>query len=134
MNRGQHSTTPDGTRPRARRAILAIVAGAIVVVGTLWAWRTRSAVPAGDGPLVLISIDTLRADRLPAYGYKGTRTPQIDRLVADGVLFEQAYTHSPQTLRGAVNSLRSAAVRTRRSRQRWLYSEGGQRFLPSRSA
>src|SRR5688572_28303678 len=78
VNRSHHSTTRDGARPRARRAILAIVAGAIVVVGTLWAWRTRSAVPAGNGPLVLISIDTLRADRLPAYGYKGIRTPQID--------------------------------------------------------
>lgn len=50
------------------------------------------------GPIVLISIDTLRADRLPAYGYQGTRTPTIDRLVSDGVLFENAYSHSPQTL------------------------------------
>ena len=36
---------------------------------------------------MLISIDTLRADRLPAYGYQGTRTPNIDRLVREGVLF-----------------------------------------------
>ena len=57
------------------------------------AGRSRAA-----GPIVLISIDTLRADRLPAYGYKGTHTPNIDRLVADGILFENAYSHSPQTL------------------------------------
>lgn len=49
------------------------------------------------GPLVLISIDTLRADRLPVYGYRAVSTPAIDRLAADGVVFERAYSHSPQT-------------------------------------
>ena len=47
---------------------------------------------------MLISIDTLRADRLPAYGYTGTSTPHIDRFIADSVLFERAYSQSPQTL------------------------------------
>lgn len=50
------------------------------------------------GPVILISIDTLRADRLPAYGYTNGVTPVIDKLAADGVLFEHAYAHSPQTL------------------------------------
>lgn len=49
-------------------------------------------------PIVLISIDTLRSDRLPAYGYDGVDTPAIDRLVAEGVLFERAYTHVNVTL------------------------------------
>ncbi len=48
--------------------------------------------------MVVISIDTLRADRLPAYGYTGVATPNIDRLRQDAVLFENAYTHSPLTL------------------------------------
>lgn len=60
-----------------------------------WWWWSR--VPA-EGPIVLISVDTLRADRLPAYGYRGVSTPAIDALAADGVLFERAYAHSPQTL------------------------------------
>ncbi len=63
--------------------------------------------PAPDGAratgaarpnIVLISIDTLRSDRLPAYGYDGVETPAIDRLAADGVLFERAYTHVNVTL------------------------------------
>ena len=57
--------------------------------------------PTGDAvrpPIVLISIDTLRSDRLPAYGYDGVETPAIDRLAADGVLFERAYTHVNVTL------------------------------------
>jgi tetratricopeptide (TPR) repeat protein len=54
-------------------------------------------VPDGS-PLVLISVDTLRSDRLPAYGYDGVKTPAIDRLRRDGILFERAYTHIPLTL------------------------------------
>src|SRR5262245_60998940 len=48
-------------------------------------------------PVVLVSIDTLRADRLPAYGCKGVETPAIDALARDGILFENAYSHSPLT-------------------------------------
>jgi arylsulfatase A-like enzyme/Flp pilus assembly protein TadD len=63
---------------------------------SLWTrWGTAN--PA-DGPIILISIDTLRADRLPAYGYTKVRTPNIDALAAGSVLFENAYSHAPQTL------------------------------------
>jgi arylsulfatase A-like enzyme/Tfp pilus assembly protein PilF len=54
-------------------------------------------VPDGT-PIVLISVDTLRSDRLPAYGYGGVETPAIDQLRRDGVLFERAYTNVPLTL------------------------------------
>jgi arylsulfatase A-like enzyme/Tfp pilus assembly protein PilF len=49
-------------------------------------------------PIVLISIDTLRSDRLPAYGYDGVESPAVDGLRRDGILFERAYTHVPLTL------------------------------------
>lgn len=48
--------------------------------------------------VVLICIDTLRADHLPAYGYHGVKTPHLDRLVRDSILFENAYSHVPLTL------------------------------------
>jgi choline-sulfatase len=48
-------------------------------------------------PVVLISIDTLRADHLPAYGYRGVETPALDGLRKDGVLFEKAYSPTPLT-------------------------------------
>jgi arylsulfatase A-like enzyme/Flp pilus assembly protein TadD len=54
--------------------------------------------PSNETPVFLISIDTLRSDRLPAYGYRGVETPAIDRLRADGVLYEHAYSHCPLTL------------------------------------
>lgn len=83
-----------------RRPLLIAVALAVLAAG-VWLYRARTGdarTVTAAGPIILISIDTLRADRLPAYGYKAISTPAIDRLVADSVLFENAYSHSPQTL------------------------------------
>lgn len=71
---------------------------------TLLACASRSA-ETPPGPIVIISIDTLRADRLPVYGYAAGRTPAIDALANEGVVFERAYTHSPQTLPAHVSML-----------------------------
>ncbi|MCR4374547.1 MAG: sulfatase-like hydrolase/transferase [Acidobacteria bacterium] len=48
--------------------------------------------------MVLITLDTLRADHLGAYGSKDVRTPNLDQLARDGVVFEQAMTTAPLTL------------------------------------
>src|SRR5262249_43883143 len=42
--------------------------------------------------VVIVTLDTTRADYLPAYGYPGLETPALDRLARDGVVFEQATT------------------------------------------
>jgi arylsulfatase A-like enzyme/Tfp pilus assembly protein PilF len=47
--------------------------------------------------VLLVTIDTLRADRLGAYGYKLARTPVIDRVAGEGTLFADATTHAPLT-------------------------------------
>jgi arylsulfatase A-like enzyme/predicted Zn-dependent protease len=49
-------------------------------------------------PVVLISIDTLRSDHLPAYGYRQVETPALDAFRKDAILFERAYSHTPLTL------------------------------------
>jgi len=49
-------------------------------------------------PVIFISVDTLRADHLPAYGYGGVQTPNIDELRKESVLYENAYSHCPLTL------------------------------------
>ncbi|MEK6631424.1 MAG: sulfatase-like hydrolase/transferase [Acidobacteriota bacterium] len=51
-----------------------------------------------DLNLLLITLDTTRADRIGAYGYKAIETPTIDRLASEGVLFEQAMASAPLTL------------------------------------
>ena len=58
----------------------------------------QRAQPAQRFPNVLIvTIDTLRADRLSSYGYKRPTTPNLDRLLAQGVRFTQARTVEPLT-------------------------------------
>ncbi len=74
----------------------------LVALGTTLAavggWRYARASAPVPGPIILISVDTLRADHLPAYGYRNVMTPAIDSLAHDGIVFERAYGHAVQTL------------------------------------
>ena len=51
-----------------------------------------------DYNVVLVTIDTLRADHLSAYGYTNGKTPAIDRLASESLIFEDAIAHTPITL------------------------------------
>lgn len=51
-----------------------------------------------DLNLLIISLDTTRADRIHAYGFQDIETPTLDRLAAEGVLFQQTATAAPLTL------------------------------------
>jgi arylsulfatase A-like enzyme/Flp pilus assembly protein TadD len=84
-------------RPVRFTIILLLVACA-TVLAAFGGWRFARASAPVNGPIILISIDSLRADHLPAYGYTKVRTPAIDTLAADGIVFERAYAHAPQTL------------------------------------
>jgi arylsulfatase A-like enzyme/Tfp pilus assembly protein PilF len=55
--------------------------------------------------VLLITVDTLRADALGAYGRRGAHTPWIDRLAADGVRFDRARAHNVVTLPSHANIL-----------------------------
>ncbi len=84
---------------RARPHRLAVAALSVAALAACS--RPTGELPAGTAagaPVVLISIDTLRSDRLPAYGYRNVETPAIDGLRRDAVLFERAYSHMPLTL------------------------------------
>src|SRR5947208_5452581 len=48
--------------------------------------------------LVLITIDTLRADHVGAYGWTRARTGALDALASNGALFERAFAAAPITL------------------------------------
>jgi choline-sulfatase len=83
--------------------VLAAAAGAWLIlrpsgdpakrVEALWAKR------GVDKPnVILITMDTTRADHLGCYGYPGIKTPNLDALAGRGVLFEQAATIAPLTL------------------------------------
>ena len=71
-----------------------LVAACLLVIGC----RARVPHAFPNAPVILISIDTLRADHLSIYGAKLVDTPAIDRLAHDGIVFENAYSHVPLTL------------------------------------
>src|SRR5437762_11339201 len=83
---------------RVRFTFIVFLAALSTGLAAVGGWRYARASAPVSGPIVIISIDTLRADHLPAYGYTNVRTPAIDALAADGVVFERAYSHAPQTL------------------------------------
>ncbi len=93
-------------RPRtalAALAALAVVAAVAIVVlrpgdpaarvGRLWAERG-----VAKPNVILVTLDTTRADHLACYGYAGVATPNLDAIAGRGVLFEQAATTTPLTL------------------------------------
>ncbi|NQW04638.1 MAG: sulfatase-like hydrolase/transferase [Acidobacteria bacterium] len=78
---------------RRRWPLLLGAATAMAFCAAWWTWR------APDGPInvVLITLDTLRADRLGSYGYVDARTPHLDALAAAGVRLTDAVSASPIT-------------------------------------
>lgn len=85
---------------RRYRPLLAIALG---VAAALWlrpweAGSPQAALPADTSSVLLVTLDTLRADRLGAYGSARELTPNLDRLAEQGVVFEQAFCVMPTTL------------------------------------
>lgn len=71
----------------------------LVILTTLTAVGAAAQSPAKPAlNVVLITIDTLRADHVGCYGYKQIKTPNIDGLAADGARFERAFAVVPVTL------------------------------------
>jgi choline-sulfatase len=80
------------TRPVAIGLSLALTGGLFSVA----AWSSRLPPPADA--VVMITLDTTRADRLSPYGLMDAPMPNLDRLAGEGVLFRQALTVAPLTL------------------------------------
>lgn len=60
--------------------------------------QSKAARKPSPSNLLLVTIDTLRADHIGAYGYKAASTPNLDRLAAEGTRFAAAYSAVPITL------------------------------------
>lgn len=89
-------------------AVLALCGGAVA----WWANRApdHSAPVRADAagtPVIVYLVDTLRADRLGLYGGAAARSPHIDALAADSVVFDRAYGPAPWTLPSVASLLTS---------------------------
>lgn len=79
--------------------LLLALAVAFALAAVSCGGRPPGGAPVFPGaPVVLISMDTLRSDHLPFYGYRGVETPALSALRTDSVLFERAYAQVPLTL------------------------------------
>ena len=80
-------------------------------LGCAWAMLLFPPVlAAGENPraefnVLLITLDTTRADHIGVYGQKAQLTPNIDRLAGRGAVFTRAFSHTPMTLPAHANIL-----------------------------
>jgi arylsulfatase A-like enzyme len=99
--------------PRSRRIDFSRQVSALVSVLAIAA-SLGCAEPASRGPapdVLLVTIDTLRADHLHSYGFAHPTTPNIDALAAEGALFELALAASTATVPSHASIMTSRYVR-----------------------
>ncbi len=87
-------------RPRTASSRLPLrdivrIVSALLLAGLTFACVEES--PPAVDRVILITVDTLRADHLSAYGSQVSETPNMDRLAAEGLLFESAISPLPET-------------------------------------
>jgi arylsulfatase A-like enzyme len=82
--------------------VLVVIGGATHLIGarsTIKEYIVRPIIPTDNRPnIILITMDTTRADHLSCYGYEKGTTPYIDKLAGESVLFKNTYASSPWTL------------------------------------
>ena len=82
---------------KAMKNLMLIISVILLTGAGIWFVARRRSLPA-IGHVVLISLDTCRADYLSCYGYPRPITPNIDALAGQGYLFTHAMTPIPMTL------------------------------------
>jgi arylsulfatase A-like enzyme/Flp pilus assembly protein TadD len=113
MARRKSESNPAAPVPsRSRSALVALAIGVCVVVAAV-VFALRGRVPKNDADVqarldrlaparsglnvVVVTLDTTRADRLGCYGFSGVATPNIDALAREGVVFDNATATVPLT-------------------------------------
>ena len=88
---------PSGTRWTRVTLVGAVAIAAVALVTVLWRAHSHATSPPDRANILLITIDTLRWDRLGCYGDAHAATPVLDALAARGVRFVTAVAHVPLT-------------------------------------
>jgi arylsulfatase A-like enzyme/Tfp pilus assembly protein PilF len=86
------------TGRRAVKGAFALRLAAALAAALLPVLAAAADAPGGSPSVLLVTLDTTRADHLGCYGRSAARTPVLDGLAARGALFERALSHVPLTL------------------------------------
>ena len=93
------------TRTRILKAVAAAGVSGLILWSVMHDWNAPSwvhSLPRDLSPdqlnLLIVTLDTTRADRIGTYGYRADTTPHLDRLASEGVVFENAMAVVPLTL------------------------------------
>ena len=93
--------TVQARRPRRIKLLPALIAALFMVIAAFIVWRfiiPQNRIKKDSGlNVLLVTMDTTRADRLGCYGYKRAETPNLDNLAARGVEFLNVYCQAPLT-------------------------------------
>ena len=97
--RDRGAAVPSRPSSPERRFVFLVALGLLLALAaTVFFFLWRRLTPPRPRHVVLVSIDTLRADHLGCYGYDRIETPNIDRLASESVVFENAATAVPLTM------------------------------------
>jgi len=98
----QTADIKENQKTKLKRFILLILVLVIIVLALLVTINKKSLVydlkKAHEFNIMLITLDTTRADHLGCYGYKEAKTPNLDKLASEGIRFANAYCSVPLTL------------------------------------
>jgi len=83
---------------KAKRRVLGRGLPSLLFALSCWSGCAKPRAVFLRAPVILVSVDTLRADHLPAYGYREVDTPGLDALQKDSVVFDNAFSPVPLTL------------------------------------
>ncbi len=89
------------SKPKVFAGMGIITLLALAIFGYLRLFHPRSSIPikgASDFNYILITVDTLRADRIGCYGFDAVKTPTMDTFAARGIKFERCIAQTPLTL------------------------------------
>ncbi|MCA9251659.1 MAG: sulfatase-like hydrolase/transferase [Phycisphaerales bacterium] len=93
-----NQNTPRRTSAISAKVAILLCLIAIATASTLWAIRKSPSADVKPTNVLLITMDTTRADHLGCYGHPANVTPNIDAIANEGVLFEQCMSSAPSTL------------------------------------
>ena len=89
-------SSPRARRPACAAALATLLVSALPIPAC---GKGRPSPKSWPGaPVIVVSIDTLRSDHLPMYGYSRVETPALAAFRKEAILFERAFSHAPLTL------------------------------------